>query len=97
MKSSPLVIIIPLIIAALIVGSVFVVRYMSPQPLESRAAAQPTPASFPKLQVPTGVPEVGFGQLQPVAPVSDLRVSLENVQDDGMGEFDSLASEAAQL
>ena len=97
MKSSPLVIIVPLIIAALIVGSVLVVRYISPQPLESRAAARPTPASYPKLQVPTGVPDVGFGQLQPVAPVSDLRASLEDVNDDGMGEFDALASDAAKL
>ena len=98
MKSSPFVIIVPLIIAGVVVVSVLIIRTMSPLQTESKAALiSPTPANYPKLHVPTGKPEVGFDQIQPVAPVSDLRASLENVADSDLLEFDNLASEAAQL
>lgn len=97
MKSSPLVLIIPLLIAALIVGSVLVVRYLSPVPTESRAAANPIPASYPALFIPTGKPEVGFSQIQGTQPVSDLRASLESASDSGSLEFDSLEKEASSL
>lgn len=98
MKSSPFVIIVPLIIAGVIVASVLIIRTMSPLQTESKAALiSPTPANYPKLHVPTGKPEVGFDQIQPVAPVSDLRDTLEKASDSSLEEFDALASEAAQL
>lgn len=97
MKSSPLVIIVPFIIALLVVGSVIAVRYFSPVPQESQAVANPTPATFPSLIVPSGKPEVGFEQMQPIAPVSDLRQAFEDASDPGTSELDAVKQEASSL
>ncbi len=98
MKSSPFVIIVPLAIAGVVVASVFIIRTMAPLQTESKAAAiSPTPADFPDVFVPTGKPQAGFEQLQPVAPVSELRQTLESTDDSDGTEFDSLSSDAAQL
>lgn len=98
MKSSPYVIIVPLVIALLIVGSVLVLKYMSPVSQETKAAlVSPTPAGFPVLHVPTGKPSAGFEAIQPVSPVSDLRQSLQTTEDEGLPEFDSLTSDASKL
>lgn len=97
-KSSPLALIIPLIIALLIVGSVFIARYFSPVPKTSQAAVvMPTPGSLPKLSVPTGKPDVGFSLIQPIEPVSDLRQALDGAKADDTSEFDSLEKEASSL
>lgn len=97
-KSSSLVIIIPLVIALLVVGSVMVVKYFSPVPEESRAfQPAPTAASIPKLAVPSGKPETGFDKMQPTTPVSDLRQSYEGVTDSGATDFDALKEEASSL
>jgi len=96
-KSSPLVIIIPLIIALLVVGSVFIVRYFSPVPIESQAATNPTPASYPSLVVPTGKPEVGFSEIQSTTPVSDLRLELSGASDSSVTDLDALEKEASSL
>lgn len=95
-KSSIWVIIIPLIIALLIIGSVVAVRYFSPVP-ETSQAANPTPASFPSLTVPSGKPEVGFDKMQPIAPVSDLRQEYEDASDSSESEIDALEKEASSL
>lgn len=92
-----MVIIVPLVITAIIVGSVFVVRYFSPVPEESQAAPNPVPSVFPELTVPTGKPEVGFDGLQPVAPVSDLRQEFERTQDATGSGLDELESDASGL
>lgn len=96
-KSSVLVIVIPLLITAIIVGSVFVVRYFSPVPDASQAAPNPVPSVFPSILVPTGKPEVGFDGIQPVAPVSDLRQEFEAVEDASSSGLDELESDAAAL
>ena len=96
-KSSVMVIVIPLLITAIIVGSVFVVRYFSPVPEESRAAPNPVPSVFPELIVPTGKPEVGFDDLQPVAPVSDLRQEFEDTTDATGSGLEELESDASGL
>lgn len=94
-KSSLLVIIIPLLIAGIVVGSVFVVRYFSPVPEESQAAPNPVPSVYPVLIDPTGKPEVGFDGLQPIAPVSDLRLEFEEASDSSGEDIESLEAEAA--
>lgn len=96
-KSSALVIIIPLIITAVIVGSVFVVRYFSPVPGESQAAPIPVPSVIPPILVPTGKPEVGFEGIQPVTPVSDLRQEFEDTEDASASGFEELEDDAASL
>lgn len=96
-KSSVLVIVIPLLITAIIVGSVFIVRYFSPVPEESQAAPNPVPSVYPMIVVPTGKPEVGFEGIQPVAPVSDLRQEFEDAEDAATSGFDELENEAAEL
>ncbi len=96
-KSSPLVVIIPLIIALLIIASVLIVRYFSPVPEESRAAANPTPVSFPRVGVPTSKPIVGFEEVQSTTPVSDLRDSFNQASDGGTAVLDSLEQEASSL
>ncbi len=95
-KSSLWVIIIPIFIALLIVGSVFTVRYFSPVP-ETSQAANPTPASYPSLVVPSGKPEVGFEQMQPIAPVSDLRQELNDASDSSQSELEALEQGATSL
>lgn len=95
-KSSIWVVIIPLIIALLVIGSVFVVRSFSPVP-ETSQAANPTPASYPSLVVPTGKPEVGFDQVQPIAPVSDLRQEFNGASDSSQTQLDALEQEATSL
>lgn len=92
-----MVIVIPLLITAVIVGSVFVVRYFSPVPEESQAAPIPVPSVFPESTVPTGKPEVGFDGLQPVAPVSDLRQEFEEAQDATDSGLEELESDASGL
>jgi hypothetical protein len=95
-KSSLWVVIIPLLIALLVIGSVVVVRYFSPVP-ETSQAANPTPASYPALVVPTGKPEVGFDEMQPIAPVSDLRQEYNDASDSSQSEIDALEQEASSL
>lgn len=98
MKSSPLVIIVPLLIASIVVGGVVVSKYMFSAAKEDVVGnGSPTPAGIPPLYVPTGKPQVGFEVIQPMSPVSDLRQSLQTTEDDGMTEFDSLMSEASTL
>ena len=77
-------------------SSVVVVRSLSPVP-EVSEAANPTPASYPSLVIPTGNPAVGFDGLQPVAPVSDLRQEWESATDEGTAALDSLETEASSL
>lgn len=96
-KSSPFVLIIPLIIAIIVAVSVVVVRYFSPVPQENKAAPNPTPENIPPLIVPTSKPVVGFDQMQSTTPVSDLRDSLNQAADSGTSELDSLSQEAASL
>jgi flagellar basal body-associated protein FliL len=96
-KSSLLVIIIPLLIAGVVVGSVFVVRYFSPVPEESQAAPNPVPSVFPAILDSTGKPEVGFDGLQPVSPVSDLRLELEEASDSSGQDIERLEQEAASF
>lgn len=98
-KSSSLVVIIPLVLAALVVGGVLAAKYAFPVTKESAMSANvsPTPAGIPSLHVPTGKPQAGFGAIQPVSPVSDLRQSLQTTGDEGLSEFDSLISDASKL
>ncbi len=96
-KSSVLVIIVPLLIAGIVVGSVLVVRYFSPVPEESKAALNPAPSVYPELIDPTGKPEVGFESLQPSEPVSDLRMEFETASDSSGEAIEILEREAASF
>lgn len=98
-KSSPLVIIIPLIVALLVVGSVVVVKYFSPVPKESKAATEPapTPAEIPSFSGESGTPSSGFDEVGPSSPVSDLRNELDASADSGDADINLLEEEANSL
>lgn len=96
-KSSSLVIIIPLIIALLVVGSVVLVKYVSPVPKESEAVNIAVPKNIPRLVIPSGKPEAGFEKIQLTQPVSDLRLALDGASDSGNLDLESLEQEAASL
>jgi len=98
-KSSPLVIIIPLIVALLVVGSVAVVKYFSPVPKESKAATEPmpTPAEIPAFTGEAGAPSSGFDEVEPSSPVSDLRNELDASVDSGDTDINLLEEEANSL
>ncbi len=91
-KSSPLVYILPILIAMGIVAGVIAVRYFSPVPSESKAvrSTESTSAALPRLKVPTGVPVVGFDSVQSTEPVSDLRQTYEAARDSVAEDFETL-------
>lgn len=93
MKSSILVIIVPIAIATLVTGSVLVMRYLSPVPRASEATLDRTStvsAIVPSLTVPTGVPIVGFDKIQSTEPVSDLRQAFVAARDTVAEDFQDL-------
>lgn len=96
MKSSKLVIIVPLLVASLVVLGVFGVKYVT-QSGAKTAVANPTPATLPLLKEPTGKPQVGFDKIQSTKPVSDLRKELDASKDSGTSDIDSLAADASAL
>lgn len=98
-KSSPLVIVIPLIIALIVVGSVAVVKYLSPVPKESKAATQTGTISseIPSFSGSAGSPAAGFDALQQANPVSDLEEDLNASKDSGDSEINDLEKEADSL
>lgn len=97
MKSSPFVIIIPVVVALLVVLGVVGFAYISAAPAKQAAVTGilPTPA-IPKLRE-AGKPQVGFDTIQSTQPVSDLRKALESAGDGGFSDLDSLAADAAAL
>ena len=97
MKSSPLVIIVPLLIVLIVVGGVFGAKYYNESQKMKTVVVNPTPVPLPLKQVPTGKPNVGFSDIQSTKPVSDLRQVLESTQDSGTSDLDSLAADASAL
>jgi len=96
MKSSPFVIIIPVVVALLVVGGVIGFTYISaPAKQTTLVGALPTPA-IPKLR-DVGKPQVGFDTIQSTQPVSDLRKALESAEDTGFSDLETLAADAAAL
>lgn len=96
MKSSPLVVIVPLIIALIVITGVVGVKYVT-ESQQKAVVVIPTPASLPSLQEPTGKPQVGFDNLQNTEPVSDLRKALESTKDTDTSDIDSLQAAASLL
>lgn len=96
MKSSKLVIIVPILIVSLVVLGVFGIKYTT-QLKPKKAVVNPTPAALPSLKEPTGKPQVGFDKIQSTKPVSDLRKELDASKDSGTSDIDSLAADASAL
>ncbi len=98
-KSSLLVIIIPLVIAALLVGSVYVLRHLVSYQDQEHSIEQLTPVPIPSLSVSNGgKPVTGFGNLQSANPVSDLHQQYDAVTNDaGMSGIDAVQKQASSL
>lgn len=99
-SSSPWVILIPLAAAFLVVGSVVVVKYMSPVPKEGKAAmnAQPTPANIPSFSGSASAPASGFEAINPSSPVADLHKELNGLAgENGDTDLKLLEEEANAL
>lgn len=98
-SSSPLVIMIPLIVISLIIGGVFVYKALT-SASTSQQVVLPSKASpvAPGLTGQAGKPTVGFDKLQAANPVSDLRQEFDSSSTDaGITDLDSLQTQASTL
>ncbi|MEK7577621.1 MAG: hypothetical protein AAB492_03355 [Patescibacteria group bacterium] len=94
--SSPLVIIIPLIVAGIVIGLVFLMRVTSKA---SEPVRYKTATTVPALQDETGKPTNGFFVTTGVlSPVSDLEADVNGVAPiNETSEIDTLGNEASAL
>lgn len=95
-RSSSLVIIIPLVVAGIVIGLVFVMRVKSKA---SEPIAYPTATTVPALQDGAGKPTNGFSvTTASVSSVSDLETDLQNaLPTNDTSEIQTLQNEASAL